>query len=100
VNARQTAGYARRQLEFAETFEDVPGEERAVIRALLPAVRQLLAVVEAQDRSVRLAAQHDEEFRNLAAGARSEILRLHCAIKRLDPLAEALTRLLTDAASE
>ncbi|MGW3273959.1 hypothetical protein ACWDFH_21170 [Streptomyces kronopolitis] len=100
MNARQAAEGARRVLEFAEAFAGVEGEEQAVIRSLMAALRNLLALVESQSKQTRLEAQHDEEFRNLAAGARSEILRLHSAIKRLDPLAKALTDMLTDGAGE
>ncbi|MFI6767278.1 hypothetical protein [Streptomyces sp. NPDC050355] len=97
MNARQTAENARRALEFAEVFATVPGEEASVIRSLKTAVQQLVALVESQSKRTRLEAQHDEEFRNLAAGARSEILRLRASVKRLDALEAALTKMLTDA---
>lgn len=100
MNARQLVQRARTALEFADTFANVEGEQEAVIRSLRGVTLSLVEYVEALDQPARLAVQHDEEFRNLAAGARSEILRLHAAIKRLAPLEAALTKMLTDGAGQ
>jgi hypothetical protein len=72
--------------ETAEAVED--------IRKLRGALEQLLAVVERQPRSVRLAAQHDEEFRNLARAARTEIHAARGSLRRLDAFESALSDIL------
>lgn len=64
------------------------------IRLLRRAVAALLQVVDDQPPSVRLAAQRDEEFANLARAVRMEIHAARHALARLDSFETALTRLL------
>lgn len=85
---------AKRALEFSEVrgLDDV--DLAATVGQLRSALRGLLQLVETQPRSVRLAAQHDQEFVNLARAARMEIHAARGSLKRLDRFEQALTDML------
>lgn len=64
-------------------------------RALRLALRDLIGIVDRNNtRSVRLAAQADEEFVNFARAARTEIHAAQGALKRLGQFEQALTRIV------
>lgn len=87
---------ARRFLDEAEALDVGTADRGEVYRshgALMQSMRTLLDAI-AADRPARLAAQHDEQFLNLVRAARTEILNAQGALRRIDPLVDALTRMI------
>ncbi|WP_269858166.1 hypothetical protein [Streptomyces sp. RPT161] len=86
---------AREALADAEGLQ--PGCSRDQLlgshAGLKVSLRSLLDAI-AADCPARLAAQQDQEFLNLARAARTEILNAQGALRRIDPLVGALTRMV------
>lgn len=94
--------HARDALSLTEAhIPDMTRDEaRRRIRRLRAALSQLLEYVEDEPRTVRLAAQHDDEFRNLARAARMEIHAARNSLARLDAFEAALTAVVWPPESE
>ncbi|KWT62862.1 hypothetical protein ADL21_06355 [Streptomyces albus subsp. albus] len=93
---------ARAQLVLADA-ESVPlrvasrADLYKTVGALAASVRALLGVVDRMPRpskSERLAAQQDEQFRNLLRAARREVPNVQGALARLDGFVQALDDML------
>ncbi|MDG9706273.1 hypothetical protein [Streptomyces sp. DH37] len=71
-----------------------PMDAADAIGSLRGAVRGLLGVLDAEPKSVRLAAQRDEEFLNLARATGGQIRKVRAAVEQLDAFERALWAML------
>ncbi|MGW3427520.1 hypothetical protein ACWDHW_06125 [Streptomyces melanosporofaciens] len=89
---RMAVESAKRMLEDTGELADMSAAELFGAAELLRSTLVMLVdAVEAQPKSVRLAAQHDGEFLNLARAARMEIHAAMGSLQRLDRFEQALT---------